>query len=213
MIPLRTYTHFNTTQAILTGERLFVNMSVAPATSTFYEGWMMLNISVPDGETPCGGRGDESKYNDTSISLCESLAFQTGLGNLQFWFDNTPMLACLTLPAMFMVLALPFRWYLTAIICPFAGSMYQIFLTAKAAKDLQPVIASQSPQGEVTLASMYAVYLLLFSLVVYTSCIMASLSNERYSRSLFTIQCALSQQRDALLTERDTQRFVKHTTR
>lgn len=54
----------------------------------------------------------------------------------------------------------------------------------------------------------YPLYIVVWTLVIYLSSIASTLSNERYSRSLFTIQCALSEQRDALVNERDFTRYV-----
>ena len=54
----------------------------------------------------------------------------------------------------------------------------------------------------------YPLYIVVWTLVIYLSSIASTLSNERYSRSLFTIQCALSEQRDALVNERDFTRCV-----
>ena len=49
-------------------------------------------------------------------------------------------------------------------------------------------------------------YLACYTLVIYGSCLASAHTNERFNRSLFTIQCVLNEQRDVLLTERDTTR-------
>ncbi len=62
-------------------------------------------------------------------------------------------------------------------------------------------------QESITSTTHFAVDL-VFIVVVYASCIYSTFENERFSRSLFTINGALSEQRDALVTERDRVRWV-----
>ncbi len=48
-----------------------------------------------------------------------------------------------------------------------------------------------------------------FAAVVNVGCIFSTFANERYSRTLFTINLSLVQHRDELLTERDHLRSVR----
>jgi hypothetical protein len=66
----------------------------------------------------------------------------------------------------------------------------------------------RGPAGQETFSSHLYPNVLFFELVVYASCLFSTFANERYSRTLFTIHNTLSQQRDALLTERDRLRWV-----
>ena len=45
-----------------------------------------------------------------------------------------------------------------------------------------------------------------YTTVIYSSCLASAISNERFNRAVFIIQCALSDQRAALITERDSTR-------
>ena len=50
--------------------------------------------------------------------------------------------------------------------------------------------------------------LLLYMVVLYGSVLTSALLTERYNRCLFNIRCALSDQREALVNERDATRYV-----
>ena len=50
--------------------------------------------------------------------------------------------------------------------------------------------------------------LLLYMVVLYGSVLTSALLTERYNRCLFNIHCALSDQREALVNERDATRYV-----
>ena len=70
-----------------------------------------------DPSTICAGR-----VNDGNVDLCQSLNFQLGLGTLVFIIRcDIVFFYAMTVPVVLLILALPFRLYITTLLIP-AGS-------------------------------------------------------------------------------------------
>jgi len=203
--PLFSLSSFKTyTGSIFSSEAAAV-LKTPPSNSTFVDGWLV------DGPRDiCGGIGDLRAPNTDAISLCQSFAFNAAVGNLMFFITSIPTLHGLTLPATLMILALPFREYILALVAPALGICIQVYVFTEEI-DLTSASANLIlEQGETGLVRQQYVglYILVYALVIYGTCITAALTSERYNRSLFVIQSALSEQREALVTERDETQYV-----
>ena len=179
-----------------------------PPNSTFVNGWLVSN---DDAHDVCAGVGDPTLFpDDGSISLCQALAYSAGEGNLSFFLVSIPVIHCLTLPAIFTLFGLPFRYYLVAIAAPMIGLVCNVFFAQRELAHVMQIgnaLIEQSTDltlGNTTLtASSFAID----GGLIFFACIAFALSSERYNRQLFTVQSALSDQREALLSERASTRF------
>ena len=187
-------------------ESLWLCLKVS-LTSTFVDGWLKSSGDV----TYCAGTGDPRNASKATVSLCEILGYTAGIGNLLFFIYSVPVLTGLTFPVVLMTLQLPFRKYLGALVIPFVGMAiqvaiisYELNLTTTLANDRM-----RSVGGRVVAEPMYPLELAFFVLIVYSSCVASTLSNERYNRSLFQIQRVLNEKRDALVTKRDLTPYVE----
>jgi len=126
------------------------------------------------------------------------------MGNLAFFDVNTPVLQMLTLPTILMTLALPFRLYMVAISPILLGWGVIIYVTYQQIElPTQTANLIADEYGAEHLSSTRYIYISVYGFVVLSSCIGATLTNERLSRSLFMVRQALVTQRDALINDMD----------
>ncbi len=83
-----------------------INTTVTNFEGTFAHGWLV----VPNGTAECGGIGDPRAADPNAVSLCQSIAYNVGVGNLALFLTLLPALQGLTIPATLILLGLPFRW-------------------------------------------------------------------------------------------------------
>eukprot|EP00750_Incisomonas_marina_P008663 INCI15576.4.p1 GENE.INCI15576.4~~INCI15576.4.p1 ORF type:complete len:926 (+),score=151.66 INCI15576.4:135-2912(+) len=210
LVPWASYTTISREEGSLFNGGLFGDTSSPPDNSTFIDGWLQpasTSVGV------CGGTGDAraAPTNASVISLCQTINYSASIGNLAFFLSSIPTLQGLTLPAILMLLALPLRWYLVAIAAPFAGMILQIVLAEhdlRVTREVANNILGSVNASDVRLTEEFNwLYLSVYTTVIYSSCLASAISNERFNRAVFIIQCALSDQRAALITERDSTRY------
>jgi len=192
--------------ALYQGTGLFGTLSLPPLNATWTDGFM----TDPAPGTVCGGRGDYRATSPDQISLCQSLAFTSSMGSIAFWFNDIPVLHGVTMPAIFLLLAFPFRYYMVAIAAPLLGSLMQVY-TVQQSLELTANISNDfsGQYGEVAdKPNLYPVVVLFAVITTYGMCISTALMNERYSRSIFLMKWAHSERRNVLLSTRQSTRFV-----
>ena len=203
VVPWISYMALDVTNGDLFTGGLFGHSHLASGNSTFVNGWLVNEPGV------CGGIGSSDSNDTHAVSLCQSFAFNAGVGNLMFFMTNVPVMHALTLPAIFLSLGLPFRSYIVAVLAPLVGlcvQIYTIYQEVQLSVDAANFLISA--HVALPIGTQYTwLYVTLYGVIVYSSCIASALSNERYNRSLFTIQCALSERKEALLSERDETRY------
>ena len=123
-VPLFSLRDLDVDSGFIFYESLFTFIPQPPLNSTFIDGFM-LNSS--DQNDICGGIGDARANHTHDVTLCQTMYFNAGSGNLAFFLSTVPTLHGLTLPTIAMSLALPFRHYLIAISIPFAGMLLQTY--------------------------------------------------------------------------------------
>ena len=187
----------------LTSETLAGNITVPPFNSTFKQGLLVY----PDRDF-CVGKRNVPEAHGAIIGLCEVLEFSVSYGNLMRTFLALPLLNGLTFPVITMLFGLPFRLYWIALCLPICGMIYQIVWMASAI-NWSLIKADAITQEGVSLSAHHEfLYYSMFTLIVYVSCVVAALSSERYSRSLFSIRRVLQDQRSELVSQRDKVKSV-----
>ena len=133
-----------------------VRSRYAHLSGVFVEGWLQGS----EGEI-CGGIGDPAANDSSPVSLCQTLSYSAGVGNMAFCITMIPVRMCfsirfavsqwapdrprkvyhaihsqtlqvlqsLTIPAILMTVALPFRLYVVALTAPAVGCALQVYTT------------------------------------------------------------------------------------
>eukprot|EP00750_Incisomonas_marina_P029415 INCI7175.4.p1 GENE.INCI7175.4~~INCI7175.4.p1 ORF type:complete len:1381 (+),score=176.24 INCI7175.4:621-4145(+) len=205
VVPWLSYSQLDVDNGELFTGGLFGYSHIASTnTSVFVEGWLQGS----EGEI-CGGIGDPAANDSSPVSLCQTLSYSAGVGNMAFCITMIPVLQSLTIPAILMTVALPFRLYVVALTAPAVGCALQVYTTYQEIS-LSANVANflMTAHGPAQVGTQYVwMYVALYMVIVYGSCLASALVNERYNRSLFTIRCALDAQKEALVNERDTTQY------
>lgn len=109
-------------------------------------------------------------------------------------------------PSDILNLGLPFRFYIVALVAPAVGLALQSYIAYCNMATAVSLVNQLVPTHKLGTRYLW-IYISVYSITVYGSCIASAWSNERKNRSLFTIQRALSDQRQALMSERDVTKY------
>ena len=176
-----------------------------PPTDTVF----VAGLYTPANDTYCAG-GDF----DGSVQLCGSMYFSISEGGIMAFTFALPLLYAVLFPTVLLPLRFPFRVYILSLIVPICGTILYIVVAAiegqRAKTTFEQTLADcRTNTGDYTryLSWEWPLFTSIAALCAYVSCIGAVFSNARYNRSLFVLRCALNDQLDALIEERDVKRY------